>query len=152
MLDSKYQNLVNQVETNWGNLRDHEITWLGESKQVFLYYKDGTFYKEFQSLNKLSAQFKGTYNFKCHKTYKGYIVLDYYVEKLSQEKIDSVLYRKTGKSIIRYDANHNKIDEWINTNQASQKLGIPPRSISSYMKRPDLALKTKGYYFKYSEE
>ena len=149
MLDPKYQALVDDTQARWGSLKSHEILWLSESRRIFLYNIDGTFYKEFQSLNKLSTELGGKFSFKFHKTHKGYIVLDEYVEKLSEEQIESFLRHKTSKAIIQYDKDNNEIKKWINVNQAGEKLGIPRTTLVNYMKRPDLSLKAKGYYFKY---
>lgn len=99
-------------------------------KPMYLYTKDGVFYKEFKNIpecaNFLNCA-KKTIGVSYNKNHliKGFIIKDYKVDNVeSILDIKEKLVLSKSKVIYQYDKDINFIKEWSSTSEASRVLGI----------------------------
>jgi hypothetical protein len=99
-------------------------------KPMFIYTKDGIFYKEFKNIQECATFLKcakSTIRVSYNKNHlvKGFIIKDYkkeLVEPILDIKEKLVLSKS--KKVYQYDNEMNLIKEWESTSQASRMLGI----------------------------
>ena len=129
---------------------------INQWKPMYVYTKDGVFYKEFKNIpecaNFLNCA-KSTINVSYNKNHlvKGFIVKDY--KELNVEPILDIkekLVLSKSKKVYQYDENLNLIKEWSSTSEASRVLGISGGGIreccSEYGRK-----KSGGYIWKYEK-
>lgn len=99
-------------------------------KPVYIYNKNGKFYKEFEAISdctKFLKTAKSTVALSINKNFliKGFIIKDYkvdFVEPILNIKEKLVLSKS--KKVYQYDDEMNLIKEWVSSSEASRVLGI----------------------------
>lgn len=126
-------------------------------KPVYLYTKDGLFYKEFESIisctNFLKVS-KSVISLSINKNHliKSYIIKDYKTDKITQIKdIKEKLKERLSKPILQYDSNMNLIKEWVSSSEASRELGISGGHIRECASMKTNRKKSGGFIWLYQK-
>lgn len=99
-------------------------------KSVFLYTKNGEYYKEFVAISdctKFLQTSKSVVSLAINKEFliKGFIVKDYKTDKVEPAlDIKEKLKLRLSKPVYQYDINYTLLNEWISTSEASRVLNI----------------------------
>lgn len=99
-------------------------------KPMFIYTKDGLFYKEFKNIQECATFLKCskssiTVSYNKNHLIKGFIIKDYKVDSVEPIlDIKEKLVLSKSKVIYQYDKDMNFIKEWSSTSEASRELCI----------------------------
>ena len=120
-------------------------------KTVFQYTKDGTFIREYFSMNEAERE-TGVDRYLISRALDdstlsagGFLWTSTYMEGLSYSR----RMPASSKAIVLYDKHNNFVNEWPSINEASKCLGIPSSNIIRNIKS---SAPPRKYKFKYKED
>lgn len=124
------------------------------TKKVYLYYANGTFYKEYNSHSKCSKDLmlKSSISNSIDKNHliKGYIAKSYKADNVEPIlNIKEKLKKRLSKTVYQYDTNFNLIKVWESSSEAGRKLKINGSHIREVCTGSKVRKTVGGYIWSY---
>lgn len=138
-------NLTNGGDGTLGR-RNYDII-----KPVYLYYKTGEFFKEFEAYSDATKFLKVTRSIVNLSINKHYLVKGYILKSFKCDKVEPILdikdklKKRLSKPVYQFDLDGNFIKEWVSSSEASRVLGISGGHIRECANGKQTANKNKNF-------
>jgi len=124
-------------------------------KSVYLYNKEGKFYKEFESISDCTKFLKVSKSVVAITTNKNFLVKGFIAKDYKVDFVDPILdikeklKKKLSKKVYQYDKDMNFIKEWDSSSEASRVLNISGGHIREVCNKKGNRKTVGGFIWKY---